>query len=210
MSLVHTQFADHDYLRIGLISDTHIPEARRELWPQVFEAFAGVDLILHGGDIHELVVLDQLHDIAPLWAARGNGEDGSGGRPIQPDHPRLREAWLLKLGGLVVGLTHDVPIPEYPPHLTLDRALQRYFGRTDLDVLIYGDTHVEAIDTFPHETGETLCVNPGSPTYPHNLDTRLGTIGFLEISSGKAEATIWQLNEDGIVPFDWSTQRKWR
>jgi uncharacterized protein len=190
-------------MRIGLISDTHIPEAQEELWPQVFEAFAGVDAILHGGDIHDLVVLDQLGGIAPLWAARGNGEDGSGGRPIQPDHPRLREAWLLEFEGLKVGLTHDVPIPEYPPHMTVERAMMRYFGTTDVDVLVYGDTHVEAIDTI----GKTLCVNPGSPTFPHNYNTQLGTIGFLEISDGKAEATIWQLTERGIEPFDWS---KWK
>ena len=206
MNIQPTPFSSHVSLRIGLISDTHIPEARDELWPQVFEVFQGVDAILHAGDIHDLVVLDQLHDIAPIWAARGNGEDGSGGRPIQPDHPRLRESWLLDFAGLKVGITHDVPIPEYPPHLTLDRAMQRYFGRTDLDVLIYGDTHVEAIDTF----GQTLCVNPGSPTYPHNLNTQLGTIGFLEISGGRAEATIWQLAEEGIIPFDGSKARKLR
>lgn len=189
---------------IGLISDTHIPEARFELWPQVFDAFRGVDAILHAGDIHDLVVIDQLHDIAPTYAARGNGEDGSGGRPIQPGHPRLRESWLLEFEGLRVGITHEIPIPEYPPNLTVERAMRRYFGRTDLDVLIYGDTHVEAIDTV----GATLCVNPGSPTYPHNMDTSLGTIGFLEISGGKAEATIWQLTETGIVPFDWSKSRR--
>ncbi|MFN0145260.1 MAG: YfcE family phosphodiesterase [Dehalococcoidia bacterium] len=204
MNVHETPFSSRPSLRIGLISDTHIPEARDELWPQVFDVFRDVDCILHAGDIHDLVVIDQLHDIAPVFAARGNGEDGSGGRPIQPDHPRLRESWLLDLAGLKVGLTHDVPIPEYPPHLTLERAMSRYFGRTDLDVLIYGDTHVEAIDTF----NGTLCVNPGSPTYPHNLNTQLGTVGFLEISGGKAEATVWQLTEEGIAPFDWSKQRK--
>lgn len=191
-------------MRIGLISDTHIPESRFELWPQAFDAFRGVDAILHAGDIHDLSVIDRLHDIAPTWAARGNGEDGSGGRPVQPDHHRMQEAWVLEFDGLSIGLTHDVPIPEYPPHLTLERAMTRYFGRTDLDVLIYGDTHVEAIETI----GNTLCVNPGSPTYPHNLNTQLGTIGFLEISGGKAEATIWQLTEHGIEPFDWTRWRR--
>lgn len=190
-------------MRIGLISDTHIPEAQEQLWPQVFDAFRDVDAILHAGDIHDLIVLDQLAEIAPLWAARGNGEDGSGGRPIQPDDPRLREAWVLEFGGLKFGLTHDVPIPEYPPHLTLERAMMRYFGTTDLDVLIYGDTHVEAIDTI----GKTLCVNPGSPTFPHNYNTQLGTIGFIDIAEGKPEASIWQLTDDGIEPFDWS---KWK
>lgn len=208
MNIQYTEFSRRDSLRIGLISDTHIPEARAELWPQVFDAFRGVDVILHGGDIHDLVVIDQLHDIAPTWAARGNGEDGSGGRPVQPDHDRLREAWLFDFGGLLVGLTHEIPMPEYPPHLTVERAMQRYFGRADLDVLVYGDTHVEAIDTVATSVGTTLCVNPGSPTYPHNYDTMLGTIGFLEISGRRAEATIWQLTEDGIAPFDWGRWRR--
>jgi len=198
------ELANRESLRIGLISDTHIPEARHELWPQVFDAFQGVDCILHAGDIHDLIVIDQLSDVATTFAARGNGDDGSGGRPIQPFDERLREAWLLNLAGLRVGMTHELPIPEYPPHLTLERAMQRYFGRTDLDVVIHGDTHVEAID---HING-ALCVNPGSPTYPHNLDTRLGTVGFLEISGGKAEASIWQLTNDGIVPFDWASSRR--
>ena len=45
---------------IGLISDTHIPEAASELPPQVYKAFRGVDLILHGGDMHVIDVLDWL------------------------------------------------------------------------------------------------------------------------------------------------------
>lgn len=196
--------ATSDTLHIGLISDTHIPEARHELWPQVFDAFRDVDCILHAGDIHDLRVIEQLSDIATTFAARGNGDDGSGGRPIQPDDVRLREAWLLQLGGLLVGMTHELPIPEYPPHMTLERAMQRYFGRTDLDVVIHGDTHVEAVDTI----GGTLCINPGSPTYPHNLDTQFGTIGFLEIRGGKAEASIWQLTSEGIIPFDWASSRR--
>jgi putative phosphoesterase len=189
--------------RVGLISDTHIPESRPELWPQVFHAFRDVDYILHAGDIHDLSVIDQLEAVAPIWVARGNGEDGSGGRPIQPQDDRLREGWVVNIAGLKIGLTHDVPIPEYPPHLTLERAMMRYFNTTDLDVLIYGDTHVESIDTI----GGLLCVNPGSPTYPHNLETQLGTIGFLEIRDGTPDASIWQLTDDGIEPFDWT---KWK
>jgi hypothetical protein len=49
---------DQERLRIGLISDTHIPEARAELWPQVFSTFADVDVILHGG---ERITVGDLH-----------------------------------------------------------------------------------------------------------------------------------------------------
>ena len=73
--------------RLGLIADTHIPEARAQLWPQVFDAFAGCDAILHAGDIHELWLLDQLERVAPVFAARGNGDEGFGGRPARPGRP---------------------------------------------------------------------------------------------------------------------------
>lgn len=191
-------------MRIGLISDTHIPEARDELWPQVRDGFRGVDLILHAGDLHELRVVDELAGVAPIYVARGNGEDGSGGRAPVPDDPRLREAWSLELGGVCIGMTHVLPIPEMPPDITLARALARHFPKRRPDVLIYGDTHVEAID----EIEGILCVNPGSPTYPHNLDVQLGTIGFLEIGAGAPRASIWQLVEDGIEPFDWTRWRR--
>jgi uncharacterized protein len=193
-------------LRIGLISDTHLPEARKDLWPQVFEAFEGVDLIFHGGDIHEFWVLDQLEQVAPVYAARGNGEDGGGGRAVQPEDPRVQYAWLLNLEGLWVGLTHYVPVPERPPTFTLARWIDRFFPERKPDVIVFGDTHRECIA----EVDGVLCVNPGSPTYPHNYDTQFGTIGFLEIDDLEARASIWQLTADGIEPFDWEGVPPWK
>ena len=63
-------------MRIGLVTDTHLPSTIRELWDEVRVAFAGVDLILHGGDIVSPRVLDWLDDIAPTRAARGNNDGG--------------------------------------------------------------------------------------------------------------------------------------
>ncbi len=198
VALHRSDLSDRTRLRVGLISDTHIPEARAALWPQVFSVFEGVDLILHGGDIHDLVVLDQLAAVAPLYSARGNGEDGSAGRPVAADDPRLRYSWLLDLAGVRVGLTHDLPMPEHPPHLTVERWKDRRFGTRDIDVIVYGDSHVERIDVV----GGTLCVNPGSPTYPHNLNTQLGTLGFLDIDGTTVHASLWQLTDGGITgPF---------
>jgi len=192
--------------RIGLISDTHLPEARKALWPQIYDAFKGVDLIFHGGDIHELWVLDELEKIAPVYAARGNGEDGSGGRPVQPQDPRVKYAWLLEIEGLWVGLTHYIPVPERPPNFTLAKWIERFFPERWPDVIVSGDTHVERIATIEG----TLCVNPGSPTYPHNYDTQFGTLGFLELDAGKAEASVWQITEAGIEPFAWNEVPPWK
>ena len=187
-------------MRIGLISDTHIPEAGPELWPQAYRAFDECDAILHAGDIYDISVIDKLQQIAPTWAARGNGDDGSSGRVVQPDHAQLAASWVHEFDGVSVGLTHHMPIPELPTYGVRD-AIQRHFNRADLDVVVYGDTHVEHISTIDN----VLCVNPGSPTFPHNLSVQLGTIGFLDIIDGSAAASIWRLTADGIEPFDWDT-----
>jgi hypothetical protein len=55
---------------LGLISDTHMPERWPELPGAIFDVFAGVDLILHAGDVGELWVLDRLSAIAPVLAVR--------------------------------------------------------------------------------------------------------------------------------------------
>ena len=67
-------------MRIGVISDTHVPVRARALPGQVFRIFAGVDLILHAGDLVTLDVLDELQAIAPVLAVHGN-----------VDHPEVQE-----------------------------------------------------------------------------------------------------------------------
>ena len=54
-------------MRIGLISDTHLPSSIRDPWPEVALAFRQVDLILHAGDIVTPRILDWLEDIARRW-----------------------------------------------------------------------------------------------------------------------------------------------
>ena len=192
--------------RIGLIADTHIPEARATLWPQVYDAFQGVDRIFHGGDVHDLSLLNELERVAPVYCARGNGEDGSGGRPIQPEDPRVKYVWTMDIESLTVGLTHYVPVEDGPPGLTLEKFVARYWPDKRPDVIVSGDSHTELIA----EVDGILCVNPGSPTYPHNYDTQYGTIGFLELDDGKAEASVWLITDDGIEPFDWDAIPPWK
>jgi uncharacterized protein len=184
-------------MRIGLISDTHVPEAGRELWPQVYDAFLGikpegpkVDLILHAGDMHTVDVLEWLAERVgvPVLGCRGNGDDGGGGRPIQPEHPGLKENQVFEFEGLKIGLTHDFALPEWPPYRTIDRMMERYFGGP-VNVVVHGHTHVA--DIRVHKG--VLCVNSGSPVYPRNLERRLGTVAFLEIERGRIHPWIYQL-----------------
>ena len=172
-------------MRIGLISDTHVPEAGRDLWPQVYEAFKGVDLILHAVE-----VLDWLEERcrAPVLAVRGNGDDGGGGRPLCPEDPRLKPVQVLDVDGFRIGMVHDFPLPEWPPHRTIEGLMQHFF-RGPVDIVVAGDTHVPEILRLKG----VLIVNSGSPVYPRNLERRLGTIGFLEIERGRVKAWTEQL-----------------
>jgi hypothetical protein len=64
-------------MRIGLISDTHLPRQVKhlgELGPQVSKFLAGVDLILHGGDVVLGSVFDWCEQFAPVLAATGNND----------------------------------------------------------------------------------------------------------------------------------------
>ena len=68
-------------MRIGLISDTHVPDHRRELPCQLKRLFDGTDLILHAGDIYTTWVLDELENMAPVLAAKGDDERSFGRVP---------------------------------------------------------------------------------------------------------------------------------
>lgn len=178
-------------MRIGLIADTHIPGSLRELWPQVLEAFEGVDMILHAGDLHTLNVVDQLHELAPTYVARGNGDRG-----LEDD--RLRDSWVLEFGGIRIGMVHEFPKPGRRPNDVIAGHMKRVFPGDAPHVVVYGHTHWESIDYVD----DVLCINPGSPTLPRNKSMRLGTIGFIEIDNGVPRASIYQLTETGIEPHD--------
>jgi putative phosphoesterase len=176
-------------MRIGLIGDTHYPEAG-PLWDEAYVALRGVDLILHAGDLHVVEVLDWLEERcgAPVLAVRGNGDDGGGGRPLCPEDRRMKPVQVVEAEDVRVGLVHDATLPEWPPHRTLETIMHHHFGGR-VDVLVHGDTHVPEVA----EMRGVLLVNPGSPTFPRNLTRRLGTIGFLEVDGGIARAWIHQL-----------------
>src|SRR5690242_20300257 len=59
-------------MRIGVISDTH-----NFFDPKIPEMFAGVEHILHAGDIGLPQILLELEQIAPVTAVCGNTDDPS-------------------------------------------------------------------------------------------------------------------------------------
>ncbi len=78
--------------KIGLISDTHVPDRAKSLPEDIKKYFKDVDLILHAGDITTPNVLRQLGDYAECIAVRGN--NGGDKRLFNPPLPRIRTVEL--------------------------------------------------------------------------------------------------------------------
>lgn len=169
-------------MRIGLISDTHLPSLIRhldELGPEAAEFLATVELILHAGDTSTTTVLDWCEQFAPVVVARGNHDVF--------DDPRIADRQVLELAGWRIGMTHDLrPGDASPAELS-----RRHFGGAELDIMIAGDTHVERLE----HRDEVLIVNSGSPNLPHHKETRWGTVGLLELEPGWLRAEIIVLGE---------------
>lgn len=170
-------------MRIGLISDTHIPEAAHVLPPQIAEVFRGVDLILHAGDVYTPAVLDQLEHIAPVLAARGDDDP----EDILVDR-RVKWKHVLKIEGHTLWLIHEMPYDR----IVTPWQRRKPSGKEDdqvPDIVVFGHDHC----TIVQRRNQVLFVNPGSPTFL-NYRAGLGTVALLDVDPGKAEARILSLH----------------
>lgn len=153
--------------RIGLISDTH-----GLLRPGVHDALAGVELILHAGDVEGDAILDELALIAPVEAVFGNCDP--------PGHPRLRQRIERIIDGVRIHVSHGHELGAPTP--------QRLVARYDADVLVYGHTHTPLI---ARQDGR-LIVNPGAAG-PRRFRLQ-PSVAVLTIAGGVAEAELVSLS----------------
>lgn len=128
------------HMKVAVISDTH-----GLLRPEVMDLIKDADMILHGGDINRLDIIDTLKNIAPLIVVRGNND-----KEWAESVPMYAS---FSLGSVRVYMTHKKK--DLPEDLT------------PYDLIITGHTH-----KYEHKTiGEQVFLNPGScgqrkPTQP--------------------------------------------
>ena len=121
-------------MRIGLISDTH-----GLLRPEALAFLRGAEHIVHAGDVCDPVVLEALRAIAPVTAVRGNNDRGAWAAS-------LRESELVRLGGVLVYVIHDLAEIDLEP------------VGAGVQVVVSGHSHRPSIE----ERDAVLYVNPGS------------------------------------------------
>ncbi len=64
-------------VKIAVLADTHIPKRAKTLPDSAWRILKSADVILHAGDVLTKEFLDQLSQIAPLYAVRGNNDTDS-------------------------------------------------------------------------------------------------------------------------------------
>jgi len=148
-------------MKIGVVSDTH-----GLLRPEVLPALAGVEHILHLGDVGKISILKELEKIAPVTAIRGN-VDREGACA------KLSETEVVLAEGRYIYMLHDLST------LHLDPAAGRFAA------VLYGHTHMPNF----HKKKGVLYFNPGS-CGPRRFELPI-TIGFLRVGAdGELEAQI--------------------
>ena len=119
---------------IGVLSDTH-----GLLRPELLPALAGVDHILHAGDVGDPAILDSLRTIAPTTAIRGN---------VDTHGPcaQLPATEAIELDGHLFYLIHSIHDLDINP------------AAAGIACIVSGHSHKPAIE---HRNG-ILYLNPGS------------------------------------------------
>ncbi|MDQ2665239.1 MAG: metallophosphatase family protein [Gemmatimonadota bacterium] len=153
---------------VGLISDTH-----GMVRASVHMALAGVELILHAGDVGGNAILDELALIAPVRAVYGNTDS--------PGDPRLSASVSEIIGGLRIHVSHGHEVGSQTP----TKLLEAYSD----DVIVYGHTHRQLV---ARAVDGRLVVNPGAAgARRFKLEP---SVGRLTIREGRAEIEIVALD----------------
>lgn len=119
---------------VGVISDTH-----GLMRPEALAALKGVEMIIHGGDIGKIEILQSLSAIAPIYAIRGNND-------CHPWAKKLPDILNLDINGAKLQVIHNVHEFDNDP------------TAAGMSAVISGHSHKPSIVT----RDGVLFVNPGS------------------------------------------------
>ena len=150
--------------RIGLLSDTH-----GLLRPEVKAFLNGSDYIIHGGDIGDPIILEELALLAPVTAVRGNNDKGIWAELLPVDD-------FLKAGEVFIYVLHDLA------ELKIEPAAE------GVQLVITGHSHKPLV----YERDGVLYVNPGSAG-PRRFKLPI-TVAEVIVSGSSASARIVELS----------------
>jgi putative phosphoesterase len=188
-------------LTIGLLADTHIPHRLARLPEATIDALAGVDLILHAGDVDDPAALEPLRAIAPVHAVRGNFHvtdlsDGGASLPAVVELELAGRSVVLVhghrhglIGFLLKGLHVLAVCLQLVDSGSLNRRTARRLARLypAADVIVFGHSHRAHVERI----GGTLLVNPGGVVATRS---ERSTVARMRLGAGEPEVEIISLD----------------
>lgn len=158
-------------MKVGVLSDTHIPLRAKKIPGKIIELFSDVDLILHAGDIVDRTVIEELESIAKVEVVKGNMDESDNPYPIKK---------VLNVGEIKIGLIHG-----YGPPFGIRGRIRKEFD--ELDVIVYGHSH----KPYNRIENGVLFFNPGTPT--DKIFALYNSVGILKINGHNAKGQIIKL-----------------
>jgi uncharacterized protein len=152
-------------MKIGVISDTHIPDRARDLPRKLIEGLKDVDMVIHAGDFVDLAVYKALCAVCKDVRAVSGNMDPSEIKNILPQRQ------IIEAGAFTIGVVHGWG----PPNKLLE-IVKEAFKVEKPDIVIFGHSH----QAFNEQDGKTLFFNPGSPT--DNVFAPYKSFGIIEIT----------------------------
>jgi putative phosphoesterase len=141
-----------DAVRMLLLADTHLPRRARDLPPQVWAEVDRADVVVHAGDWVGVDLLDALEERATRLVGVHGNNDGPALRA------RLPEVARVELAGVRLAVVHETGAAA-------GRERRCAAAYPDVDVLVFGHSHIPWDTTATRPDGRTLrLLNPGSPT----------------------------------------------
>ncbi len=177
-------------MRVVVLSDTHVRRGGRKVLPATALAQLGrADVVLHAGDVLEQWFLDELAELAPVYAVLGNNDAGL-------DLPERLE---VELAGVHVGMVHDSGA-----RTGREARLSRWFPGCGL--VVFGHSHVPLDTRGLH--GQRL-LNPGSPTdrAPNPTTPWPWSTWPTPRSAGPRSSTSTELSAQEVWPTTAAAQR---
>ncbi len=151
-------------MRIGVISDTHIPDKCEHIPGVILEAFKNVDMVIHVGDLVNLKVISELESVCPkVLAVSGNMDQ----KEVTKIYPSKQ---IVEIAGFKIGLMHGYGAP-----INLINILKDAFKNDACNVIIFGHSHKAMNENIQG----VLFFNPGSAT---DFLCEANSYGIIEIN----------------------------
>lgn len=158
-------------MKIGVISDTHIPLQEKAIPKEILETLANMDMVIHVGDLVQLNVLDTLKKVCKNVTAVHGNMDLAEVKDILP----AKE--VIEVGKYKIGITHGSGSPS-----NIIDTVTEIFKKDKVDIIIFGHSHCP----FNEKRGKILYFNPGSLT--DKIFAPYNCYGIIEINEDiKAE-----------------------